>query len=314
MAECSSKLVINTPKGRFEVPCGRCLCCRKRKAAVIKHFCELEQQKYYKQGLSCSFNCITYNVANTPLSEKTGLPTLRKEDYQKFFMRFRMHLKRAKYKAPFSYIGCGEYGEDELPHYHFIFFGLSDYLADSFIRSSWMSKKTHLPIGRIDVRPLIAGGISYVCDYVMTALNGDYAKKRYDDRGIERPFMTHSKGLGVSYLLDNMDILQDNNFIDDYSGKPFLIPKYYRDYYNLDLSNSFDYTQVLKHIQIQAKKNGLSVSDYQRQQSYIASKNALLDSQEAHVPVENELLDHRVFNPNLAHNLAEKLKDDIIPF
>ena len=43
--------------------------------------------------------------------------------------------------------------------------------VDRFASASWRTKEG-LPIGRIDCRPLTAGGVSYVCDYVITALNG----------------------------------------------------------------------------------------------------------------------------------------------
>lgn len=292
MPECPHKLTVINQRTheRWQVPCKRCICCRKKKAAAIKRFCEYEQQKYYRMGLSCSFNCLTYNDAREPRNSR-GIPTLRKSDYQLFFMRFRNHLRRSGYTAPFSYLGCGEYSDyDRRPHYHLILFGISDILADKFIRKSWMTKDTRSPIGIVDCKPLIAGGISYVCDYVITSLSGDYAKAAYDDNEIERPFFTHSKGLGLDYLFGNQEILEENNFVDNFSGKPYVIPGYYRKYYNL---GSVDPKPILSAVHKKAKSLGLSDSEYQVQQSYIASKNALLQSQQSACPVENEFLSPR---------------------
>ena len=41
MADCVSKLVVKSKNNGFvEVPCGYCICCRKRKAAALKRLCE----------------------------------------------------------------------------------------------------------------------------------------------------------------------------------------------------------------------------------------------------------------------------------
>ena len=180
MANCIRMLTVQKKDKSFvEVPCGSCLPCRKKKAAALKRLSEFVQYDMYRKGLSCSFNCLTYTPRSLPLTSD-GLPTLRKSDFQKFWKRFRMNMKRSGYDAPFKYLACGEYGEDHLPHYHFIAFGLSDLVADNYSRLSWREKETGFPLGRIDCRPLLAGGISYVCDYVITALNGQDALEAYD--------------------------------------------------------------------------------------------------------------------------------------
>lgn len=315
MADCVSKLTVKSASGQwFDVPCGSCLPCRKRKAAALKRFCEYEQQKFYKQGLSCSFNCLTYSPANVPLSD-TGIPTLCKADLKKFFKRFRISLKRSGYTAPYSFLSCGEYGDsDFLPHYHIIGFGLSDVLFDNFACKSWTSDRRSSnwsPIGRIDSRPLLAGGISYVADYIMTAPNGELAKASFDSKGIERPFMTHSKGLGLDYLFDNLDTLVGDNMVSYFNGYPFVIPKYYRDYYNLGSVNP---VPILESIQKAAASHHLSVSEFQLQQSYIASKNAVLQARSSGSPiVPDEVRSFSGSNPKLVSSLVCQADDEIVP-
>lgn len=301
MANCTSMLTVRKKDGHYvDVPCGVCLCCRKRKAAALKRLSEYTQYEYFRKGSSCSFNCLTYSPRSLPLTDN-GLPTLRKSDFQKFFKRFRINVSRAlsdrsdekKVNLDFKYLACGEYGDDHLPHYHFIAFGLDSAFVDKFALMSWRTKDG-FPIGRIDCRPLTSGGVSYVCDYVITALNGQKAVEAFDDKGIERPFFVHSKGLGVKYLLENADLLVDNNFVDRFSGRPFCIPKYYRDYYRLDPYNAIDHQPFIKLERVRARRAGLSVSAFQVQQSHIASKNALLSSREQGVPALNEFVSHRV--------------------
>lgn len=321
MADCMHKLTIKTNKGVFQVPCKNCIPCRKRRAAEIKRFCELQQQEYYRHGQSCSFNCLTYTEASLPLTP-SGIPTIRKSDFINFMKRFRKNLALSvrnsktgeKHKfslLPFKYLACAEYGdEDHRPHYHFILFGISDTVARPFILKSWMTKKSpKVPLGKADVRPLLAGGISYVCDYVITSLNGELAKQKYDDNGLERPFTCHSQGLGIKYLLDNEDVLLENNFIDKFSGKPFLIPKYYRDYYNLDLSNSFNPSPCIEFVQKRAAKYSLSVSDFQSMQQRICVKNARMDTIGSESPVEQDF----EYVPSVNKALVSSLVDEISP-
>lgn len=315
MANCISMLTVKKKTGEYvNVPCGTCLCCRKRKASALKRLSEYTQQEFYRKGLSCSFNCLTYSPASLPLNS-SGIPTLRKSDFQKFFKRFRVNMERTGYIAPFKYLACGEYGDDHLPHYHFIAFGLSDVVADKYMCMSWKTKEG-FPIGRIDCKPLLAGGISYVCDYVITALNGELAQQAFDEKHIERPFFCHSKGLGVKYFLDNIEELSANNFVDTFTGRPFVVPRYYRDYYHLDDSHSIDVRPFIKRERIAACRQGLSVSAYQIQQSHIASKSALLSSREEGVPALNEFVSHLDNSPvrakHVSHLVDACIKQDKI--
>lgn len=299
MADCLSKLTVKKKDGSYiEVPCGYCLNCRRRRAGYIKRFCEFEQNRYYKLGQGCSFNCLTYSPASLPMTDD-GRFTLRKDDYQRFFKRFRKLLDRSL-GLDFKYLGCGEYGDhDHLPHYHLILFGLDSGIADRLITKTWTTdarSNTWRPLGRVDCRPLLAGGISYVCDYVMTSLSGDMARQCYDEVGIERPFMTHSKGLGIDYLLSHREDLELNNFTDFFTSRPFVIPKYYRDYYHL---GDLDVRPIKASIEASASALGLSVSEYQLQQAYIAERSSVLKSRENLTPVI-----HNEFTRSLPRDLS----------
>lgn len=326
MAQCISPITVRNKtfnglvKGSafVEVPCGVCIPCRKKKAAFLTRLCQYEQQEFYKKGLSCSFNCLTYSPARLPLNSK-GLPTLRKDDWKKFMKRFRQRVSRAGYKSPFKFLACGEYGsQDNLPHYHFILFGMSDACADPFIRSAW-AERDGTPFGRVDVKPLLAGGITYVCSYVMTSSNGVYAVEKYDGNGLERPFMCHSQKLGLDYLLSHEEELRSNNWLDSEfnSSSPFFVNKYIRDYWFS--SSPVNPMPFIHREELEASKRSLSVSDFQFQQQQIAIKNAVLQSRNDGVPVFNENVSpamcsrsNSVLTARLASEASEY--EDKIPF
>lgn len=320
MADCMHKLVIRNKKTNefYEVPCRVCIPCRKRRAAALKRFCEVQQQEFYKRGQSCSFNCLTYTDRSLPRNSD-GLPTICKKDFQNFMKRFRKNLSKSSFNMPFKFLACGEYGDqDGRPHYHFILFGISDAVADSLIRKSWQTKKSpKLPLGKCDVKPLLAGGISYVCDYIITSLNGELARQKYDEHGIERPFTCHSQGFGIEWLFANEENLLANNFVDtSFSSKPFLIPKYYRDYYNMDLSHSFNCAPIVELVHKKASKFQLSDSDYSAMQQRISVKNARLQTVGSALPVEQDSPDVPFHHPKgITESLALQASDiDTIPF
>ena len=75
--------------------------------------------------------------------------------------------------------------------------------------------------------------INYVCSYVQKKL---YSKDAYPD--VTPPFSVCSKGLGLQYAIENMDILEKADYLT-YRGKSISIPRYFVKKLNLTRYNSY---------------------------------------------------------------------------
>lgn len=282
---CLSPLTVKKKDGSYvQVPCRRCIPCRKKRVAELSYLSALERLDCYKRGQGSSFLTLTYAPASLPISNHN--PTLRYDDLRHFFMRFRFNLSKV-YKGKFKYLSCGEYGDtDGLPHYHIVFFGLDDKLCDSIASKSWIDKKDHL-IGLIDTGPLVTGGVSYVTKYVMSQVYGDMAKKLYDDLGIERPFFHRSQGIGIPFIKRNIEKIAESNYCDYLYGRPLPLSNYLRTYYHLDDFKSFDPTPFMRFFKNQADKAGLTIEDYCTTQGLITTKNFILSTRSDGCPIDD---------------------------
>ena len=192
-----------------QVPCGKCVECRK--ARVNSWFVRLKDEvgRY-----PCKFITLTYDDVNLPYSEN-GLMSLHIRDVQLFFKRLRK-LQSDKIK----YFAVGEYGgQTNRPHYHIILFNVKDF--DNVSRC-WDK-------GFVHYGDVTDKSIYYTLKYSVKNLfdfNGDVD----DDRVKSKAFM--SKGLGLGYLSDNIR----RYYADDVSrpvtllgNRKLALPRYYRD-------------------------------------------------------------------------------------
>ena len=167
------------------VPCGKCLACKKRRAS---HW-SFRLNEEAKISSSACFITLTYEEA--PISEN-GFRTLNKRDFQLFLKRLRKKCPTNKLK----YYACGEYGTNtHRPHYHAILFNLPKSLIQSpeKIADTW----TH---GHIHLANNNQLTINYVVGY-MTKSNFT----RFNDQDDRLPeFSLMSKKMGSGYLTDAM--------------------------------------------------------------------------------------------------------------
>jgi hypothetical protein len=176
---------INNQNLMIDVPCGKCLACKKRRASHWS-FRLLEEAK---TSTSACFLTLTYE--NPPISEN-GFHTLKKRDFQLFLKRLRKTCPTNKLK----YYACGEYGtQTSRPHYHAVLFNLPHSLIEkpAKIADTWQNGHIHLANNNIQT-------INYVVGY-MTKSNFERINT-FDDRTPE--FSLMSKGMGLGYLTDAM--------------------------------------------------------------------------------------------------------------
>jgi hypothetical protein len=95
----------------MQIPCGRCIGCRMKRAESWAMRCVHEAQLHDE---NC-FITLTYNADNIPPDGG-----LRKKHFVDFMKRLRKHIHPRKIK----FYMCGEYGDkNNRPHYHALIFG-----------------------------------------------------------------------------------------------------------------------------------------------------------------------------------------------
>lgn len=197
-----------------QVPCGRCIECRKLR--VNSWFVRLKSEK--NRAKSAHFLTLTYDDENLVYSDN-GNMSLNYKDTQDFWKRIRIN--QPKDHPPVKYFLVGEYGsKTNRPHYHAIVFNVAD--PNAFDKQ-WTKGGTH-------TGEVADASIFYTLKYALKSAGKIKKTDQWDDRTIEKALM--SKGLGENYLTDAMI----KHHKDDVSrGVTMLgntklpLPRYYRD-------------------------------------------------------------------------------------
>ncbi|WNK14115.1 MAG: replication initiator protein [Microvirus sp.] len=194
--------------GCMYVPCGRCIGCRLKRAAMWS----VRIMHEVKSWDDCCFVTLTYSPENLP---KDG--SLSVEHCQKFFKRLRKNLGRK-----IKYFLGAEYGDlHSRPHYHVILFGVSR--SDELqINQSW-------GLGFVHVGDVSHDSARYVASYTLKKLSGPQAAE-YARKGIKPEFslMSRAPGIGAHYVEQNKPFLRDNSFCI-VKGSKVALPRYYSD-------------------------------------------------------------------------------------
>lgn len=209
----------------LKVPCGYCLGCRMDRLALWSARCNYEQIKGEN-----AFVTFTYNDFFLPYNDGSLFPTLRFEDLHKYLDNLRHKVNKIPFlpqfnRKTFSYFAAGEYGDRfHRPHYHVLFFGLDFQKFKNLFSTSWKN-------GMIECDPVLSGGVRYVVDYFTKSMvSGDLAETMYDNKGLERPFKSVSRGLGSELFYVHRDEIR--NGFDLKIGSRFLpVPLYYKNLY-----------------------------------------------------------------------------------
>lgn len=237
----------------FCIPCGKCIGCRIDKARdwSVRILCEAITTKERSWFLT-----LTYD------DDHMSDLSLDKKDFQQFIKDLRNYLYYKK-GTNIRYFGCGEYGDSSgRKHFHIIIFGLGDldikarsssngyiYYESQIINELWSK-------GFVVLADLNLNTASYVARYTLKKLG----LKKYDDLGIQAPFilMSTRPGIGYDYWLAHSTDLQAYPYIlCDHKFLP--MPRYFKrlfeekldiptEYFNDELIEKVYKVNLLKEI------------------------------------------------------------------
>lgn len=184
----------------IEVPCGKCLECKKRRASEWRY--RLKQES--KDWSFVSFITLTYDSDNLPVynheddrvyigRKNKGVSTLYVKDLQNFFKNLRYHKHGI---IRFKYFAIGEYGYNGTvrPHYHIVLF-----------HNTRSTKKLCAVVSKVWNKGIItctranANRLAYVADYCSNGAVSAY--ERY-----KPPFMVCSLRSPIGYSWLNSDL------------------------------------------------------------------------------------------------------------
>lgn len=165
-------------KGAIQVPCGKCLACRRKRSLDWTTRCVFESRTCGSDN--CCFVTLTYACA-----PDNGLVKSHLQSYLKR-IRSRFAPRRIRFFA------CGEYGSiGKRPHYHLILFGVS--------KDDMLSHDDAWPYGFVSIGYATEQSIAYTCGYCNKL-------EQWPD-GATPCFrlMSRKPGLGLQYFLSNRD-------------------------------------------------------------------------------------------------------------
>ena len=263
-----------------EIPCGKCLDCRLRRAREWANRCMMELE-YHD---SAYFVTLTYDEDHLPRSgyvdQSTGeyiaSATLRKKDLQDFFKRLRKRYP----DNPIRYLACGEYGpKTQRPHYHAIIFGLhlddleiiSQQRGYTYYSSVGLSKvwsdfdpvrQIFIPRGHIAVGSVNWQTCAYTARYILDKQIADNGQDYYAAFGLEPPFqlMSLKPAIGYQYYIDHGEEIYryDCLYLTTENGgiqaKP---PKYFDRLYDLDFHDKMQDIKAVRLASAQMRRETL---------------------------------------------------------
>lgn len=205
---------INDDYHYQQVPCGRCLECRRLR--INSWYVRLIAQK--SVSISAGFVTLTIDPDAMDYSDN-GLFTLDYHRYQSFIKRLRKVDQDPEH--PIKYFAVGEYGSKTYrPHFHAIIFNVNN----------WQNVANCWGHGHVHKGDVTDASIFYTLKYALKSVGRPRGRDPDDDRAPEKALM--SKGLGLSFLTPEMI----KHYKDDVSrpvtmlgNKKIGLPRYYRD-------------------------------------------------------------------------------------
>lgn len=221
MFTCFNPIQLKHETNIHLVPCGKCFYCIKRRVNAWGFRLGEEE----KHSFTSYFITLTLED-NYLISSENGLPTLAKDQFQKFMKRLRKYEETNGNKNKIKYYACGEYGKLHRPHYHIILFNATE----KGIKHAWKDPDSKNEMGIIHFGNVTEASAKYTVKYMSKIKKLPLFEG--DDRLPE--FALMSKGLGKSYLTEQIldwhkaDLL-NRTHCNLKGGIKIPMPRYYKD-------------------------------------------------------------------------------------
>lgn len=303
---------VKTKRGNIQyvnTSCGHCLNCMIKKESQVEFLAKKELLSNYRKGLSASFVTLTYDDDHIPYSDN-GFVTLRRSDLQKFIKRMRRNMDYHHFDRKFKFLYCGEYGDGFhsttstgvstcRPHYHIVFIGLSPEEVKYYTRKLWRN-------GLCDVGPLGAGGIRYLCKYMMKSTCDKDVKVLRSLCHVENPFFYHSIGLGKEWVIKNLDRIVEDGFTFNLNGKINLFPKHIMRF--VSAHTGTDYLPYVRRFIMNSdeykvcKSKGISFDEYKYEIDFINYKYKVAALRSQNKPINDFTMSKKWIKPYSSHD------------
>lgn len=225
-------LVRNKDGMIVRVPCGRCYGCLRKKQRELS----LRLSYDLKNSYDSVFVTLTYDddfLIRDYVDKETGeiypLPSVTKEDAQKFLKRLRKNLHYDSKKTKLMYYLSAEYGDEtKRPHYHAIIYLLGEMtnimtLKDAIIKSWSKCEWNFVSIEKCIQSVDSDGACMYVAKHQMKKCKGSELQAPY--------FQLRSKGIGFTFLSNPIEVqfALDNGYLIYDRNKKAPLPRYFKD-------------------------------------------------------------------------------------
>lgn len=250
---CIQPMLVRNKNGQLvRVPCGKCYGCLRRKQRELA----LRLSYDIKNAYESLFVTLTYDdehLIRDVIDEETGafypLPSVTKDEAQRFLKRLRKNLHYDSRETYLSYYLSAEYGdESKRPHMHLIVYligkptniiSLKDAILKSWDKCQWNDVGIEKCIQRIDSQ----GALMYVAKHQMKKCQGTYLQSPY--------FQLRSKGIGKTFLNNKIEteFAINNGFLVYDRTKKAPIPRYYAEKLGIEKTDGQVRKQYLEELE-----------------------------------------------------------------
>ena len=286
---CHNPIWRHNAKGQLvPTPCRLCHGCRIQR---ITEFSQRFKLDFKQNGYLGSFITLTYRDDTLPLLLPIGSAvqgdffkglnkvgaTLYKPDLKKFLDNLNHKVKK-KFGWKIKYIACGEYGDDgKRPHYHATIIGLPP-SERKLVYDTWNK-------GRIDIKPINNGAVSYVCGYIMQEVKcPDNLYQYWGD--LTPQFALFSKGLGTDHFISNPDCYDQFGKLNltNNGDKQYQLNSYYRKKFGFLSDTNFDSDLFQR-----AKKNDVHYFQQLQKENFLAEEKLIHEQRARNKSIHNTL-------------------------